>query len=454
MSEWAFPGAEDRSLSGSEELVQAFTRSAKPPSLFRIGMEIEAFGVDASTGMSIPYSGERGIEAILARMAEGGDWELQTESGRPVGLARGESRVSLEPGGQFELATSPCRDLFELEREFETYRRELDAAARPLGVAFLGLGVHPFAPVDRIPWVPKARYDWMRRRLPSRGHLAHHMMKSTAAVQVSLDHADEEDMAAKLRVGLALSGVAAALFANASLSIGGPNGYQSLRGHVWRYTDPSRCGLIPAALGPGSFGYADYVDHALGVPVLFLLRDGRYLEIDASFREFLADGLGQHRATFSDWSMHLSGIFTEARLKNVVELRSVDSQPPDRVLAVPALWKGLLGHPESLREALAFVEGWGADELDRLAEAGARLGLGALFRGRPLAGWASDMVALARRGLDRADATGPGGRREPELLAPIEPWAGAGRSPGQEALDAWERNPAGIGAWVVDRYRF
>src|SRR5690348_17367360 len=48
------------------------------------------------------------------------------------------------------------------------------------------------------------------------------------------------------------------------------------------------------------------------------------------------------RATISDWANHLSSIFPEVRLKRYLEMRGADSGTLPNLLALPALWAGLL----------------------------------------------------------------------------------------------------------------
>ena len=114
--------------------------------------------------------------------------------------------------------------------------------------------------------------------MPTRGRHGLDMMFRTATVQVNLDFADEADMVAKLRVGLALQPVATALFANSPFTEGKPNGFQSYRAEIWRDTDPDRTGLLPFAFEAG-MGFERYVDYALDVPMYFVYRDGNYIDV-------------------------------------------------------------------------------------------------------------------------------------------------------------------------------
>ena len=57
---------------------------------------------------------------------------------------------------------------------------------------------------------------------------------------------------------------------------------------------------------------------------------------------------------------------TQARLKPYVELRGADSGPISHVLALPALWVGLLYDPQSKAAALELIKGWTGSEIDEL----------------------------------------------------------------------------------------
>jgi glutamate--cysteine ligase len=97
-------------------------------------------------------------------------------------------------------------------------------------------------------------------------------------------------MVQKLRVALALQPVATALFANSPFFEGKLNGHKSWRSRIWRDLDASRTGMLPFVFDEG-FGFEQYVDYALGVPMYFVYRDGRYIDARGqSFRDFMAGG--------------------------------------------------------------------------------------------------------------------------------------------------------------------
>ena len=98
-------------------------------------------------------------------------------------------------------------------------------------------------------------------------------------------------MVKKFRVALALQPVATALFADSPFTEGKPNGFLSYRSHIWTDTDPDRTGMLDFVFEDG-FGYERWVDYILDVPMYFVQRGERYVDVSGqSFRDFLAGRL-------------------------------------------------------------------------------------------------------------------------------------------------------------------
>src|SRR5207237_718217 len=195
--------------------------------------------------------------------------------------------------------------------ELMAHLAQLKEIARPLGIGFLGLGMTPSWTRAEIPIMPKGRYGIMTRYMPKVGKLGLDMMYRTCTVQTNLDYCSEADMVKKLRVSLALQPVATAIFANSPFTEGKPNGFVSFRSEIWRHTDPDRAGMLPWAFEPG-MGFERWVDYALGVPMYFIKRGERYIDVAGrSFRDLMAGGLPQlpgERATPAEWPNPVSPI--------------------------------------------------------------------------------------------------------------------------------------------------
>ena len=428
--------AESVPVTGIDQLVAGFHEAGKPRERWMIGAEYEKVAVDRATGRAAPFSGARGIEALLRGLAERFGWTPATEDGRTVALAREGASITLEPGAQLELSGAQFRTLHEAERELATHVREILSVGDELGLAFLGLGMQPISRVEEIEWVPKRRYAIMAPYMTRVGRLGHRMMKQTATVQANIDYADERDAMRKLRVGMGIAPLVNAIFANSPVSDGELNGFRSFRGHVWMDTDPARCGLLPFVFRDGA-GFAEYVEWALDVPVYFLLRDGRYVTdvTGTPFRRLLASG----QATLDDWQLHLTTLFPEVRLKGYIELRSADSQPRERLLALPALVKGIFYDADCLEAAYDLVKRWSFEDTAALYHEVVRGALAAR-RGRvAVLEYARELLAIAREGLRRQQALDERGEDERTYLVCLEEELAAGRTPADLVAEAWAR---------------
>ncbi|MBF0427136.1 MAG: glutamate--cysteine ligase, partial [Magnetococcales bacterium] len=307
-----------------DDLVAYMAAGCKPRAQWRIGTEHEKFGFHRRGLLPIPYAGPVGIRIILEKMAAQFGWQPVYENDQPIALLQDGASITLEPGGQLELSGAPRENIHQTQAEINTHLDQLGVVCRDLDVAFVGVGAQPKCRREAIPWMPKERYRFMRDYLPTKGNLGLDMMTRTATVQANLDFASEADMVAKFRLALALQPLATALFANSPFTDGRPNGFLSYRSEIWRHTDPDRCGFLPFVFEPG-FGFARYVEYALDVPMFFYYRDGRYHDAGAApFRAFLAGRLpalpGEY-PTVADWSLHLTTLFPDVRLKHFLETR-------------------------------------------------------------------------------------------------------------------------------------
>lgn len=428
-------------IQSREELVLSFASGCKPSRDWLVGLELEKAGVDPATAETLPFSGPRGIEAVLICMAEDHGWEFTMEDDFIVGLVRDGAAITLEPGGQHELSSSPHSNLHEMAVEFTHHREEIRQVAEHLGVAFLGIGMQPITPLEAIDWMPKGRYGVMGPYLQTKGTLAHAMMKQTVGIQCTFDYGDEVDCFFKMRLAMGLSPVATAIFANSPISGGRLNGFSSFRGHIWTHTDPDRCGLIRSAFNEG-FGFEEYTDWCLAVPAMFIVRDGRWISLGGiTFGHYLKDGFGGYRATMDDWELHMTTIFTEARLKTFIEVRCADSLRPDDVLAIPAFWKGLLYDAEAAEAAWSLIADWRYEERLVLWHTACRYGLATRTPdGKTVLDLAGKLMGLSLEGLRRQGVSNAEGQDETRYLeAFADRLISTGRSPADDLAERWAR---------------
>jgi glutamate--cysteine ligase len=286
--------------------------------------------------------------------------------------------------------------------------------------------------------MPKGRYRIMTAYMPKVGKLGIDMMYRTCTVQTNLDFSSEADMVKKLRVSLALQPIATAMFANSPFTEGKPNGFLSFRSEIWRDTDADRSGMLPWAFEPG-MGFERYVDYALDVPMYFIKRGDRYIDVAGlSFRDLMEGKLAAapgERATISDWANHISTIFPEVRLKRYLEMRGADGGPWRRLPALPAYWAGILYDDDALDAAWDLVKDWTAAERQTLRDMVPKLGFAATIAGRSVLQLATTTLALAERGLVRRRHLDPVGLDESRYLQPIQEFVARGITPAEELLE-------------------
>jgi glutamate--cysteine ligase len=433
-----------------EKLVAWFDAGAKAEADFRVGAEHEKFVFHSADHSPVAYQGADGIHALLEglmRFGWEGAYEPSDQGPVLIGLSRGKENISLEPGGQFELSGAPLHTMHDICEETGQHLEEVKTVASALGLGFLGLGFSPIWRRDQVPAMPKGRYNIMRAYMPKVGGQGLDMMFRTCTVQANLDFASEADMVAKFRVSLALQPIATALFANSPFTEGKPNGFLTARANVWTDTDADRTGMLGFVFEDG-FGYERYAEYALDVPMYFIKRMGRYVDLSGrSFRAFMNGTLDERpgeRATLADWVDHTSTLFPEVRLKQYLEMRGADAGPWSRLCALPALWTGILYDPPAQAAAWDLCKHWTLEDRAGLIRDVPKMALGATVAGRKVKDVATDMVAIAREGLKRRANFSGGLVDETGYVAELEEIAESGITPAERLLALYH------GAWKGD----
>jgi glutamate--cysteine ligase len=422
--------AKDVLVKGVDDLLEPFESACKPASEFRVGTEAEKFGVLTQSATPLPFQGPISVQVVLSQLQQFG-WapEREHSQGEVIALKRDAASITLEPAGQLELSGAPHKTLHETCSELEQHFRELHAVSGPLGITWLSLGFHPFAKQDALPHVPKLRYGIMERFLPTRGARALDMMRRTSTVQANLDFSSEEDATRKLRVSLALQPIVTGMFANSPLYEGQLSERASERADVWLHMDPSRTGLLPFAWEK-DMSFRRYVEWALDAPMFLIKRGERVIaNTDHTFREFMRNGAHGERATLTDWRTHLNTLFPEVRLKNTLEMRGADAQGRALTCALPALWKGVLYSESALRRAESLISPLTAEIMQRARPEIALRGLQATLLDKPLQHWASELLQIARAGLDEAKLVNSRGETESVHLEALDQLVREGRCP-------------------------
>jgi len=444
-------------IESRADLIGVFEGGEKPIDAWRIGTEHEKFVYRLGDHRAPSYDEPGGIRDLLMGMTEFG-WRPIIENGNVIALAGDDGTISLEPAGQLELSGAALANLHQSCAESGRHLQQAKAVGDKLGLGFLGLGMWPDKAREDLPVMPKGRYGIMLKYMPKVGGLGLDMMLRTCTIQTNLDYSSEADMVKKFRVALALQPVATALFANSPFTEGKPNGYKSFRSHIWEDTDPDRTGMLPFVFDDG-FGYERYCDYALDVPMYFVFREGRYIDVAGrSFRDFLDGKLPEmpgEKPRLADWIDHLSTAFPEVRLKSFLEMRGADGGRWGKICALPALWVGLLYDGATLDAAWDMVNHWSIEEREKLRHDVPRL---ALETPTPDGGTMRDLagrvIDLAAAGLTARDQINSAGDNEGGFLDPLRDVVASGQTPADRLLAKYHGEWHGDVSHIYEEYSF
>jgi glutamate--cysteine ligase len=251
--------------------------------------------------------------------------------------------------------------------------------------------------------------------------------------------------------------VATALFANSPFREGKPSGFLSYRSQVWTDVDNDRAGMLPWVFEDG-MSFERYVDYALDVPMYFVYRDGKYIDVAGkSFRDFLARRIPEVRdiePTMADWADHLTTIFPEVRLKKFLEMRGADGGSWRRICGLPALWVGIYYDQAALDAAWDLVKDWSAEERQAMRSAVPVQGFRTPFRKSDVGALAKRMLDISSAGLMRRAAQDSAGMTEDGFLNPLRELVDRGYTRAEELLRRFHGDWQGDLAPLFREYNF
>jgi len=391
-------------MINKNDLIEYFFAGVKSKNDLKIGVEHEKFVLNKDSLQPISYDENNGIKNILEKFTKIG-WVPSYDDNKKtiIALKKGKEAITLEPGGQIELSGDQLDNIHETCEETTNHLSELKKIGDEFNFILLGMGVEPNLKLDDFPWMPKQRYTIMRKYMEKIGTLGHHMMKRTCTNQVNIDYYSEEDMINKLRLMLNLEAIATAIFSNSPFDQGKISKYKSLRSHFWHHTDPDRTGLLPFVFEQG-FNFEKYTDYALNVPMYFIKRDHKYIDMTHyTFKDFLEGKCTDidQEVLLKDWEDHLTTLFPQARLKRYLEIRSMDACNWDLICSQSAFWVGILYDDEILDKIKEITEDWTEEDRHYLNQRVPEEGLKTVFKERKLIAFAQDFFELSKKGLEK-----------------------------------------------------
>ena len=274
--------------------------------------------------------------------------ELYVVEDQVLGMTCEEYSLSLEPAGQLEVSIIPCKNIDEIEKIYDDFKKISEKFWSEKGYKFIRRGLHPLvengtkAP-NEFPLIPKKRYELMDECFKTTGMFGQHMMRATASTQISIDYNSMTDAMRKLRLLQIISPFIALLTENQTGIARSENwGNHLIRTQIWNGVDSNRCGYIPNSLKSG-FSYTDYAEYIYNRPIIFdKTKEGTIYTGDKPMCELYDN------REIEDVEHPLSMFFPNVRLKKFLEFRVADSLEDKQLFGYIALMKGLMYGENSL----------------------------------------------------------------------------------------------------------
>ncbi len=273
--------------------------------------------------------------------------------GEVIKLVKGDGfELSMEPGGQLEVSSSPASNLAEIDHTMERATGIIDAYLADSPYELVCLGHAPVTRVQDLELLPRERYRIMDLSMPTRGPLTANMMRATAGFQLTYDVTDREDAGRKMALLYRLSPLLMAITANSRMVNGEDSGYASFRHKVWWETDSSRTGVPEGSLHAET-AIQGYLEYAKKAQVMFLHRGDKIVQSEP---KSLAELVELGEISREDLEAHLSTLFPFVRLRNYVEIRCFDSVDWSLARSVLALVSGIVYCKDATSSAEAMSE--------------------------------------------------------------------------------------------------
>ena len=393
-----------------EKIIDYFNSGIKDTKDFKIGIEHEKFLFNNEDNKRVDYLK---IKEMFSALLEFG-WNPILENKNIIGLNKGGKNITLEPGNQIELSGDKLNHIHEACAESYDYLFELKQVTKKLDISIVSAGFDPISKLSEIPNNPKQRYKIMTKDMPLGGELSLDMMYRTCGTQLNIDYNSEKDFEKKFKVINSIVPISIALFANSSIVEKKKSGYLSYRSKVWQNT--SRGGLPKIFLE--NLNFEKYADFVLNFPILFIKDKEQYLSGQKyKFLDFMngkIDEINNRIPNENDLSTHLSTIFTENRLKKYIELRSMDTCGWDCLCAGPAFYVGILYG--NLEEVYELISKWDNNKIINAYLEAPQKGFNTQLMGKDLLYWASTLLNLSRKGLEKRDILNKSGKNETLFL--------------------------------------
>jgi len=202
---------------------------------------------------------------------------------------------------------------------------------------------------------------------------------------------------------------------------------------------PSKIGIIKD-LFSSNYSFEDYINYVLNVNMFLIKRDNKVIDMTSlTFKDFIEKGYNGYKATYYDWTYHLSTVFPEVRLLKYIELRGADSQKPELAMSIPAIWKGILYNKSALEVSWDLVKNLTYEERVNWHEEVSRKGLKAKIKKYETKDLAKELFNIAYESLKIQKELNKNNQDESIYLENLyENVIKKGKSPAEDLSEKWE----------------
>ena len=401
-------------INSKQDLVNYFQEGCKKEDQLSIGVEHEKFLFDGHSKQRVNFETITKVFNFLEKFG----WKPIKEKNNVIALKRKDQSITLEPGNQVELSGAKLKSIHLTCNESYKFLDELREACKKINLKMMSVSFDPFTELQSVPKTPKQRYEIMTNEMPKKGELSLHMMYQTCGTQINLDYTSEKDFIKKFKLSSFLVPISIAIFANSSIVKNKNSGYLSYRSKVWQHT--ARAGLPKYFLEDMNF--EKYADMVMKMPLLFVLINCNHLNAAGKTCKYFVAGnlsvVNKAKPTNRDFKTHLATIFTEVRLKQYIEIRSLDTCEWDCHCGAPAFYVGLLY--ASLDEAYDIISKWNISEVLNAYINAPKKGLNTLIENKTILEWGKLFLSLSRKGLEKRSIKNDAGKDESIFLRSVE----------------------------------
>ena len=362
------------------------------PGELSVGVEIESI-IYTKEEKRLPVNSKKGLSAINI---------LQSMNN----LIDKNGDYSLEPGGQIEWSSKPYKNLNDLEKAIKVQNDKFYKILSENNLSLITYGVDPKYSPDDVELIKLKKYQLMNNSMGKSGTMGKWMMRCTSSIQVNFDFTSYQEMEEMVFIADVLHPVAAYIFSNSPFKNGKPTGKKNARSLIWENTDNSRCNnLFDHGIYYQSGLMDSYINYIYNVPGIFQLDRKKTVQKTTQSLGDRVDSLIKNgKIKNHDLESVLHQIFTNVRIKNLVEVRGADRTPRGYEIAPVAFWTGILTEKNTRKKILQILNNWTLDDRNIFNKCSQILDLNQLApQNKSFGEWIYIFGEIALEGLNNRD---------------------------------------------------